>query len=130
MVAQRGAALFELGRIDEAFAAAERGRELGAEDDIATQQHWRRVEAKVLASRGEGERAEALMREAIELVDTTDTLDMQGDTRFDLATVLELSGKRGEAVDALEQAAGYYERKENLLMLGRARERLEALARA
>jgi class 3 adenylate cyclase/tetratricopeptide (TPR) repeat protein len=127
MVAQRGHALYELGRLDEALEAAERARELGAEDDLATQQHWRRAEGKVLAGRGDVERAQELVREAVELVETTDTLDMQGDSWFDLGHVLELAGKSDQAAAALAQAADRFERKENLLMLDRTRERLAAL---
>jgi class 3 adenylate cyclase len=128
MLAQRGHALFELGQPDDAFVAAERGRELGADDDLATQTHWRRVEAKVLASRGDGEQAVALAREAIELVDTTDMLDAQGEARLDLGIVMELLGKRDEAAEALDEAASRFERKENLLMLGRVREQQAAVA--
>jgi len=89
--------------------------------------HWRRAAAKVLASRGESERAEALAREALALTEPTDMLDAQGDAWFDLGHVLELAGKPDEAAAALEEASSRFERKENLLMLGRTRERLAAL---
>jgi tetratricopeptide (TPR) repeat protein len=127
MLAQRGHALYELGLLEEAFAAAERGRELGAEDDLATQMHGLRVEAKVLASRGESERAEALAREAVDLAEPTDMLDVQGDAWFDLALVLELGGKRVEAASAIREAVDRFEQKENLLMAGTAKAWLDEL---
>ena len=130
MAAQTGHAFYELGRDDEAYEWAEKGRKLGAEDDLATQMHYRRVEAKVLARRGETERAEELARDAVAIVEGTDMLDAQGDAWLDLGVVLELIGKVDEAAAALEAAAGRFERKENLLMLGRTRARLETLARA
>jgi tetratricopeptide (TPR) repeat protein len=128
MVAQRGHALYELDLLDDAVAAAERGRELGADDDLATATNWRRVEAKVLASRGDGEQAEPLARQALELIEATDMLDAQADAWLDLGIVLELLGRPDEAGQALDEAAARYERKENLLMLGRVRERQATLA--
>ena len=89
--------------------------------------HWRRVEAKVLARRGETARAEELAREAVALIEPTDMIDVQGDTWLDLAVVLEVIGKHDEAVGALEEAAERFERKENLLMLGHVRDRLARL---
>jgi hypothetical protein len=45
-----------------------------------------------------------------------------------LAEVLTAAGRTGEAVAALEQALGRYERKENLAMVAHVRPRLEALS--
>ncbi len=53
---------------------------------------------------------------------------MQGDANADLAEVLLLSGKTGEAAAALEQALDRYERKGNLVMARRTRDRLAAAA--
>jgi predicted ATPase len=128
MLPQRAHALFELGRDDEAYALAQRGRELGADDDLATQMQWRRAAAKVLARRGEGEEAEALARRAVELSESTDMLDAQADAWFDLAIVLSLVGKHGEAAAAAREAIDLFERKENLLMAGRTREWLNELS--
>jgi class 3 adenylate cyclase/tetratricopeptide (TPR) repeat protein len=130
MTAQLGQALFETGRYDEAYEASERSRELGAEDDLATNSYWRRVAARVLAHRGDADRAEELAREALAIIEVTDTIDATGDTAIDLAEVLTAAHKQEEAARALKHAAALYERKENLLMLGRARGRLDALARA
>ena len=116
----RGHSLYELGLDDEAYEWAEKGRALGADDDIATQVHWRRVEAKVLARRGETERGEALAREAVSLLERTDMLDEQADALLDLARVLDLAGRRDETTAVLADAIDRYERKQNLMMSGRA----------
>ncbi|HEX9416009.1 MAG TPA: hypothetical protein VF895_04815 [Gaiellaceae bacterium] len=46
----------------------------------------------------------------------------------DFAEVLSLAGRPQEAAEALEQALARYERKGNLVMAGRTRERLQELA--
>jgi hypothetical protein len=127
MSAQLGHALYELGRDEEAYAAAERGRELGAEDDLATHIYWRRVEAKVLARRGEAERAQELAHEAVAFAGSTDMVDTEGDALRDLAAVLTLVGRPDGAASVLQAAEKCYEQKGNLLMAGRTRAWLEEL---
>jgi tetratricopeptide (TPR) repeat protein len=78
----------------------------------------------VLARRGEHAEAERLAREAVETGDETDMLDAQADTHADLAEVLSLAGRPQEAIEALGQALARYERKGNVVMAGRVRERL------
>ena len=121
-------ALYALDRLDEADAWAGRAAELGASDDAVTQMLWRQVRAKVLARRGEHAEAERLAREAVAIGEETDMLDAQGDAYADLAEVLLLGGKADEAAAALEQALERYERKGNLVMAGRTRDRLAASA--
>jgi len=53
--------------------------------------------------------------------------NVQGDCYADLGDVLLLAGKPEEAAEALVQALERYERKENLVMAERTRERLAAL---
>jgi hypothetical protein len=84
----------------------------------------------VLAGRGEKEEPELLAREAVAISETTDDLNGQGDTYADLAEVLLLVGKQEEATAALEQALERYERKGNLVMAERTRDRLAASASA
>jgi tetratricopeptide (TPR) repeat protein len=88
---------------------------------------WRQVRAKVLARRGEHAEAERLAREAVATGDSTEAPNDQADAHADLAEVLSLAGRADEAAEALEQALIRYERKENLVMAGRVRARLEAL---
>jgi class 3 adenylate cyclase/tetratricopeptide (TPR) repeat protein len=117
-------ALYELGRLEQADEWADRAMQLTASDAAATQMSWRQVKAKVLARRGEHAEAEQLARDAVAIAAETDCLNAQGDTNADLAEVLQLTGKAGEAKAALERALQRYERKENLVMARRMRDRL------
>jgi len=117
-------ALYALDRLEEAYAWAGRAAELGASDDAFTQMLWRQVRAKVLARQDDTAEAERLAREAVAIGADTDMLNEQGDTYADLAAVLLLAGKTGEAVAALEHALARYERKGNLVSTQRTRTQL------
>src|SRR6266540_5681129 len=121
-------ALYALDRLEEADAWAGRAVELGASDDAFTQMLWRQVRAKVLARRGEHGEAERLAREAVAIGEATDFLNGRGDACADLAEVFELAGQRDEATAALEEALALYERKGNLVMAERTKDRLAAAA--
>jgi tetratricopeptide (TPR) repeat protein len=123
-----GRALCTLGRFDEAEPLADLSRELGREHDLSAEILWRQVKARVQASRGEHDKAEQLARQAVAIGERTDGLNFQGDALCDLAEVLETAGKAEEAVAALRQALERYERKKNLVMAGRVRERLSTTA--
>ena len=102
-------ALYALDRLEDADAWAGRAAELGSSDDAMTQMLWRQVRAKVLARHGEHVEGRALAREASDLCERTDMLDDKGDSYADLAEVLHLGKKPGEAVAALEQALARYD---------------------
>ena len=123
-VALLGQALYALDRLDEADECAARSEELGASDDVLTQVLWRQLRAKVLARNGEHAAAIDLARTAVALGDESDDLANRPDATLDLAEVLELAGQREEAMTELEHALALYERKGNLVMAARARERL------
>jgi class 3 adenylate cyclase/tetratricopeptide (TPR) repeat protein len=120
--------LYALDRLDEADALAGRAEDLAASDDAAAQMLWRQVRAKVLARRGQHAESEHLARQAVAIGAKTDALNDQGDAHADLAEVLLLSGKADEAAVALKHALDCYERKGNLVMAGRMRDRLAAVA--
>jgi class 3 adenylate cyclase/tetratricopeptide (TPR) repeat protein len=120
-------ALYALDRLEEADAWAGRAAELGASDDAITQMLSGQVRAKVLARRGEHAEAERLAREAVALAGQTDYLNAQGDAYADLAEVLSLAGRPQEAAEAREQALARFERKGNIVMAGRMRDRLVSL---
>ena len=122
-----GLELCAVGRYEEAEQAAGRGRELGIEQDLWTQTLWRRVQARVHASRGENAEAERLAAEAAQIAEQSDDLERQGDTLSDLAEVLVAAGRVDPALAALEQALDRYERKKNLTNAARARSRLDEL---
>ena len=116
-----------LDRLEEADGWAARAAALGASDDALTQMLWRQARAKISARRGEHGQAERLAREANAIGEGTQMPNAQADAFADLAEVLELAGRSQEAAEALEQALVRYERKENLVMAGRMRDRLSAL---
>jgi class 3 adenylate cyclase/tetratricopeptide (TPR) repeat protein len=122
-----GRALCALGRHHEAEPLARLGREIGDEDDVATQAWSRQVQALVDAARGEYAEAEALMHEAVAIVERTDALNFQGYALTDLAEVLRAAGRSREAAAALEQALERYERKQNLAMVTQLRPKLASL---
>jgi class 3 adenylate cyclase/tetratricopeptide (TPR) repeat protein len=116
--------LYVLDRFGDADAWAGRAIQLCASDDVVPQMLWRQVRAKVLARRGERADAEQLAREAVAIGEGTDMLNGQGDAYADLAEVLQLNGKAGDAAAALERALDCYERKGNIVMAQRLRNRL------
>ena len=123
-----GRSLCMLGRFDEAEHAAERARSLeetlgGSYPDFI----WRQVLARVHAHRGEMAEAERLAREAVAGSEQTDLLSEQCLTHCDLGEVLAAAGRYDEAEAALEHALELCERKKNLALARRIRERLEEL---
>jgi tetratricopeptide (TPR) repeat protein len=119
--------LYELDRLDEADKWAGRAADLGASDDVATQMLWRQARAKVLARRDEHVEAERLARQAIAAGEETDGLNAQGHAYADLAEVLFLAGRSRDAVEAHGQALARFERKGNVVMAERVRNRLAAV---
>ena len=121
-----GRSLTALDRYEEAERCARRGRALGDEKDPSTQALWRQVQALVNAHRGRHTDAERLARDAVEIMEGTDSLTYQGDALWDLADVLTAGGS-DEAGAALTQALDRYERKRNLAMARRVQARLAEL---
>jgi len=122
-----GRSLCALGRYEQAQPFAQQGRVLGDQQDATTQALWRQVQALVLAHRGRHAEAESLAREAVAIMEPTDGLNLQGDALSDLADVLSADGRGNEAAAVLAQALDRYERKRNLAMVRRVRERLAEL---
>src|SRR5262245_5011445 len=123
-------ALYELGEYDEAEAYSQASADAAAAGDLLSQALWRSSLAKIRARRGELERAEHLVREALQIVERTDFLNDQGNVFLDLAEVLSLAGRRGEARTAAENAASRFEAKANLPSFERARRLATELAAA
>ena len=115
MAGELGRVLVDQGRFDEADDYARISRKNAAPEDIASQVEWRRVHARVLAARGSHEEAIALAREAVDLIEATDSLNFQGESWVDLGEVLKLAGRSQEAIQALRTGLERYERKGNLI---------------
>ena len=114
-------ALYAQGRVDEASHWVQVSRETATSDDHDAQARWRSVEAKLLAKREEFDEAEALAREAIDVIGRSDELDNQAHMHVSLLEVLRLAGRNEEAIQALDEALVLFERKGNLVMTERLR---------
>ena len=95
--------LWAQGRVDEADDMSALAEELSDPDDIDAQVHWRCVQAKVLARRGEAERAEELVRSAVALLEPTDAYVLEIGAFADLGEVLQMLDRPG-AADAFRRA--------------------------
>jgi tetratricopeptide (TPR) repeat protein len=123
---QLGRLLAMKGRFDEAEELARLGQEAASADDWATQLMWRLTLSRVRAGRGELEEAERLAREAVDLTEGSDYLHRSSSAWEDLAHVLELSGRNGEAASALREALALQEAKGIVVAAARTREVLAA----
>jgi class 3 adenylate cyclase len=121
-------ALYVQGKYDEAEQFAKLGRETGSSDDIETQARWRGALAKVFARRGEFEAAERLAHEAIELVEPTDFIELQGDVLMDVAEAFRLGSRSEEAASAARRAQATYEAKGMVVSAREAERFIEELS--
>ena len=120
-------ALYRQDRFDEAEYFTAYCAEVASHDDVTSQAQWRSVNAKLLARRGAVTDAEALARQAAELLKPTDFLDLHATVLLDLADVLSTLGRPGEAVAAAEEGFELFERKGNEVAAARARAFLDEL---
>ncbi len=113
-------ALFLQGRHLDGLRLTERwdARRLTVPEDVDGQANWRRVRAKLQASRGEVEEAEHLAREATAMVAPTEFLDLRAQTLADLGEVLRLAGRPEESAAAVQEAIQLFEAKGNVAAAG------------
>jgi len=121
-------ALLALDRDEEAEQRIERGLEVAQSGERLVEILLRQVQGMLLARRGDLDRADRLVSDAVALAEQTDMLNAHGDALLDLAEVRMLAGRDARAV--LEQALALYERKGNVVMAERTRSRLEVAASA
>jgi class 3 adenylate cyclase/tetratricopeptide (TPR) repeat protein len=113
--------LYLQGRPDEALSLTELVARSALADDLDPQVAWRRVQAKLLAQRGEYEDAVRLAREAIALAERSDYLDLHARAIEDLVEVLCMAGRTAEALDELEPAIRLHDQKGNVVAVARTR---------
>jgi tetratricopeptide (TPR) repeat protein len=111
--------LYLQGRYDEADRFTRLSESAAAPDDFASQAKWRSNRAKVLARRSMFSDAEALAREALEIMAPTDYVDYHAMLRVDLAEVLRLAGRAEDAAALVREAIDIWQKRGN-----RGRERL------
>jgi ATP/maltotriose-dependent transcriptional regulator MalT len=124
LLAQTQYLLGDLAEADRLVALTE---ELASEDDIDAQAQRRSARAKLLVLDGEPERAEALAREALDLLAPTDAVLLKFGALADLAEVYRLSGREDEALAALEDARQLAEEKRSSAFVDAAQRLVEAL---
>ncbi|HEX3687355.1 MAG TPA: adenylate/guanylate cyclase domain-containing protein [Gaiellaceae bacterium] len=120
-------ALYAEAKDEEAERFSRESEQAASPDDVVSQVVWRTARAKILARRGELEPAEALAREAVRIGEPSDLLSTRAEALCDLAEVLALSGRREDALAALDDGSELYERKGNVTALARARLRANDL---
>jgi class 3 adenylate cyclase/tetratricopeptide (TPR) repeat protein len=122
---QLAEALYRQGR----YAEAERFADIGAQVGPASIRiRYRNPRAKLLARRGQFERAESLAREMVRLAEGDDNLNSHGHALMDLAEVLCLAGRSDVAAPFVHKAIALYERKGNLVSAANAQALLAGLA--
>jgi tetratricopeptide (TPR) repeat protein len=98
------------GNLEEAERMAGQAEEL-AGDDLQAGIAWRRVQAEVLARRGQNDHAMALAAAAVGIASRTDALVQHADACLGLAAVQRGAGDFVGAVQSTREAAELYSRK-------------------
>jgi tetratricopeptide (TPR) repeat protein len=127
VVGIRAQAALELGREDEALELADEAERLAQEDDFEPHARVRLIQARILARRGDFERARELLAEATELVDATDYAFLHVEVGTVAATVHRLAGDPVAERAALGKALAAAEQKGHFVAEKRIRERLAEL---
>jgi tetratricopeptide (TPR) repeat protein len=116
-------ALVAQGRGEEAVRYVELVAEVSMADDTEAQLGLLRARASLAAERGDLDAAEGFARQVVDLAHQTDYLNQQGNALTGLADVHERAGRHEQAAVFVQQALGRYERKGNLVMIERLRQR-------
>ena len=122
--------LAEAGRDDEAAAMAELCERSAGPDDFSSQALWRQARSRILAARGELDRAEVLAREAVGYTEPSDYLLAHADARMALGRVLAAAGRSAEAADEMRLAAAIYGEKGATVLVGQAEAALAGVTAA
>jgi class 3 adenylate cyclase/tetratricopeptide (TPR) repeat protein len=122
--------LYRQGDLDGAEEHTKISEELAAQDDVSSQFRWRSVRGKILASRGDTAEGEKLARAAVAMIQASDDLNSQGEALIDLAAVLRLAGRRGEATEAARESLALFDAKGNTVSAALARATVHELASA
>ncbi|HSC74121.1 MAG TPA: adenylate/guanylate cyclase domain-containing protein [Gaiellaceae bacterium] len=120
IAASLAAALHLQARDEEAESLTALSATLASDDDFTSQIAWRVVRARVLAEQGAAAESETLAREAIELAEQTDCLNLQGDAWLSLANASVAVGDVDSAERAADAARRLYVAKGNSVMAERA----------
>ena len=123
-------AVLRQGRTDAAFDLTTQSEELSADDDVESQNLWRRVRARVLASRGDVAEAVILVDHAYRLVQGTDAPLLKANTLIDVAAVHEAAGDHAGGVALARDALALFEAKGDEVDAASTRAHIERLSAA
>jgi class 3 adenylate cyclase/tetratricopeptide (TPR) repeat protein len=101
------------GRDDEAMGLTQRAEAATAADDTWSQALWRMARAPIVARKGDHALALELARQAVELVQGTESPMLKGEAHAELAAVLSLAGQGDAAREAVAVAIAHFEAKQN-----------------
>jgi class 3 adenylate cyclase/tetratricopeptide (TPR) repeat protein len=107
--------------LDRADRYCRISEENSADDDVESQVMWRAMRGKLWARAGSHAEAETVLRDAIQRSESSDSPIMRANAMRDLAEVLQLAGQSLAADDLLSSALELYERKGDVVSVGRAR---------
>jgi ATP/maltotriose-dependent transcriptional regulator MalT len=127
VVGLRAVAALRLGRDDEAIELAEETGRLAQKDDFEPHSRAGLVRAIIEARRGHLEEAEALMRQAADLIEPTDYLFLHVELNLARAELAGLARRPEEEREALERALSAAGEKGCLVVERRIQERLAQL---
>jgi class 3 adenylate cyclase/tetratricopeptide (TPR) repeat protein len=120
--------LFEQGELDEAERFTRLAEEAAAARDISSQVQLRAVRGRILARRGKLDEAEAVARDAVDLVRSSDFLNLKANAGLALADVLRQTGRREEAAARGTEALALLDAKGNRALADRMRKVFAKLA--
>lgn len=118
--------LYSQGRLDEAREWCAVGREASPADDLINFVYADALEGCFLSCDGRHE-ADALLRHAVERVETTDYYFVRGEIPLFHAETLSRAGEAGAASRAAALGIGFFDEKGDVAGAARARERLDEL---
>jgi tetratricopeptide (TPR) repeat protein len=124
-----GRVLVLRGASDDAEGFVVLAEALSESDDAWSQVLWRSARARLLAH-SPPDRALEFAQGAVDFAETTADLELRGDAWSDLGEVRATIGDADDAVKALEQALGLYQRKGDTTSAARTGRRLDELSRA
>jgi class 3 adenylate cyclase/tetratricopeptide (TPR) repeat protein len=125
LAAALGDSLYRQGCLDEAQVLADRAERAAAH--VAERVRARGLRAKLLARAGEVAEAEAAAREALEMAEGSDYLQMRADALMDFGEVLRIAHRPDDSAESVAAALRLYEEKGSTASAARARSRLDAL---
>jgi len=121
--------LASLDRADEASAIVDASEALTADDDVITVAAAHRARARIAAVRELPDEAAAHARQALDILDRTDSVDAQVETLLVLGSTLRALGSITDATETLRRAVELGDAKGSLVLAGEARALLEELSR-